>query len=128
MAVLFTTAEATPIAKRYAIIPITLDLSIKELILIIKYSRTWDFCRAWLITNKQAIVITAGLENPARLSAGLTRPRISNSPKTSKAVTSIGNNSVTKSTKAIRIIAPRNKISISTVERTRTFTSYDTGS
>ena len=31
MAVLFTTAEATPIAKRYAIIPITLDLSIKEL-------------------------------------------------------------------------------------------------
>ena len=78
--------------------------------------------------NKQAIVITAGLENPARLSAGLTNPRISNRPNTNKAVTSIGNNSVTKSTKATKIIAPRNKISISTVERTRTFTSYDTGS
>ena len=40
----------------------------------------------------------------------------------------IVNNSVTNNTKATKIIAPRNKISISTVERTRTFTSYDTGS
>ena len=72
--------------------------------------------------------MTAGLENPARLSDGLTNPSMSNSPKTSKAVTSIGNNSVTNNAKATKIIAPRNKISISTVERTRTFTSYDTGS
>ena len=72
--------------------------------------------------------MTAGLENPARLSDGLTNPRMSNSPKTSKAVTSIGNNSVTNNAKATKIIAPRNKISISTVDRTRTFTSYDTGS
>ena len=72
--------------------------------------------------------MTAGFENQARLSDGLTNPSMSNSPKPSKAVTSIGNNSVTKSTKATKIIAPRNKISISTVERTRTFTSYDTGS
>ncbi len=72
--------------------------------------------------------MTAGFENPARLSDGLTNPSISNSPNTSKAVTSIGNNSVTNNAKATKIIAPRNKISISTVERTRTFTSYDTGS
>ena len=72
--------------------------------------------------------MTAGLENPARLSVGLTNPRISNNHKTNNAVTSIGNNSVTNNTKATKIIAPRNKISISTVERTRTFTSYDTGS
>ena len=74
------------------------------------------------------MVITAGLENPARLSAGLTSPRTSNNPRTSRAVTSIGNNSEIKSTNAVRIITPRNIISISTVERTRTFTSYDTGS
>ena len=72
--------------------------------------------------------MTAGLENPTRLSVGLTNPRISNNPKTNNAVTSIGNNSVTNNTKATKIIAPRNKISISTVERTRTFTSCDTGS
>ena len=72
--------------------------------------------------------MTAGFENPVRLSDGLTNPSVSNSPKTSKAVTSIGNNSVTNNAKATKIIAPRNKISISTVERTRTFTSCDTGS
>ena len=93
IAVLFTTAEATPIANKYAIIPNILDLSIKEFILIIKYSRIWDFCRAWLSINKHAIVITAGLENPSRLSAGLTKPKMSNRPKTNRAVTSIGNNS-----------------------------------
>lgn len=72
--------------------------------------------------------MTAGFEKPEILSVGLTSPKIKSNPKTNKAVTSIGKNSVINRTKANKIIALRNIISISTVERTRTFTSYDTGS
>ena len=78
--------------------------------------------------NKHPIVITAGFENPDRLSSGVTSPRTSNKPNTTNAVISIGKNSVINNTNAIIIITPNSIISISAAERTRTFTPYDTGS
>ena len=52
--------------------------------------------------------MTAGFEKPEILSEGLTSPKIKSNPKTNKAVTSIGKNSVINRTKANKIIALRN--------------------
>ena len=82
-------------------------------ILTTRYSKTPDFCKAWLNTNRIAIVITAGLEKPETPSLGLSCPVINNKLKTIKATTSIGNNSLTNKINANRIT--NKTINISTV-------------
>lgn len=102
IAVLFTTADATPIVKRYTPLPRIIDLSAKRLTLIIRYSRIRVFCRALLMINKNAIVITAGLENPDKASAGVKYPNVKRIVSNIIAVTSIENISVTN------MIKPKN--------------------
>ena len=57
-------------------------------------------------------MMTAGFENPMILSVGVIKPVSSNIPRTVNAVTSIGKNSVKKSTKARRITNKTIAISI----------------
>ena len=71
IAVLLTTAEATPMVKRYTALPINIDLSARRLTLTIRYSKILVFCKALLMMNKNAIVITAGFEKPESASDGV---------------------------------------------------------
>ena len=76
-----------------------MDLSASLLILIIRYSNILVFWRALLIINRNAIVITAELENPDKASSGVKYPVVNKSVNIIIAVTSMENNSVTKRTK-----------------------------
>ena len=95
IAVLLTTAEATPMVKRYTALPINIDLSARRLTLTIRYSKILVFCKALLIMNKNAIVITAGFEKPESASDGVKYPNIKRMVNNIIAVTSIENISVT---------------------------------
>jgi len=95
MAVLLTTADAIPMVKRYTALPRRIDLSAKRLTLMIRYSNMRVFCSARLMMNKNAIVITAGLEKPERASAGVKYPSTKRIVSNIIAVTSIENISVT---------------------------------
>ena len=95
IAVLLTTAEATPIVKRYTALPINIDLSARRLTLTIRYSKILVFCKALLIINRNAIVITAGFEKPESASDGVKYPNIKRMVNNIIAVTSIENISVT---------------------------------
>ena len=112
IAVLLTTAEATPMVKRYTALPINIDLSARRLTLTIRYSKILVFCKALLIMNKNAIVITAGFEKPESASDGVKYPNIKRMVNNIIAVTSIENISVTN------IIKPK---------RSRTMTSIISG-
>jgi|TARA_Y100000992_G_scaffold5928_1_gene3799 Nuf2 family. len=112
IAVLLTTAEATPMVKRYTALPINIDLSARRLTLTIRYSKILVFCKALLIMNKNAIVITAGFEKPESASDGVKYPNIKRMVNNIIAVTSIENISVTN------IIKPK---------RSRTKTSIISG-
>ena len=61
MAVLLTTADAIPIVNKYTALPKRIDLSANLRTLTIKYSRIRVFCKAWLMINKNAIVIYSGI-------------------------------------------------------------------
>ena len=112
IAVLLTTAEATPMVKRYTALPINIDLSARRLTLTIRYSKILVFCKALLIMNKNAIVITAGFEKPESASDGVKYPNIKRMVNNIIAVTSIENISMTN------IIKPN---------RSRTMTSIISG-
>tara|TARA_B100001564_G_scaffold315498_1_gene290255 strand:+ start:142 stop:549 length:408 start_codon:yes stop_codon:yes gene_type:complete len=112
IAVLLTTAEATPMVKRYTALPINIDLSARRLTLTIRYSKILVFCKALLMMNKNAIVITAGFEKPESASDGVKYPNIKRMVNNIIAVTSIENISVTN------IIKPK---------RSRTKTSIISG-
>ena len=112
IAVLLTTAEATPMVKRYTALPINIDLSARRLTLTMRYSKILVFCKALLMMNKNAIVITAGFEKPESASDGVKYPNIKRMVNNIIAVTSIENISVTN------IIKP---------SRSRTITSIISG-
>ena len=112
IAVLLTTAEATPMVKRYTVLPINIDLSARRLTLTMRYSKILVFCKALLIINRNAIVITAGFEKPESASDGVKYPNIKRMVSNIIAVTSIENISVTN------IIKP---------SRSRTITSIISG-
>tara|TARA_B100000579_G_scaffold425967_1_gene432490 strand:+ start:187 stop:585 length:399 start_codon:yes stop_codon:yes gene_type:complete len=112
IAVLLTTADATPIVKRYTALPINIDLSARRLTLTMRYSKILVFCKALLIMKRNAIVITAGFEKPESASEGVKYPNIKRIVNNIIAVTSIENISVTN------IIKPR---------RSRTKTSIISG-
>ena len=95
IAVLLTTAEATPMVKRYTALPINIDLSARRLTLTMRYSKILVFCKALLMMNKNAIVITAGFEKPESASDGVKYPKIKRMVNNIIAVTSIENTSVT---------------------------------
>jgi hypothetical protein len=95
IAVLLTTAEAIPIVNRYTALPRRIDLSAKRLTRMMRYSNMRVFCRARLMINKKAIVMTAGLEKPERASAGVKYPNAKRMVSSTIAVTSIENISVT---------------------------------
>ena len=94
IAVLLTTAEATPMVKRYTALPINIDLSARRLTLTIRYYKILVFCKALLILNKNAIVITAGFEKPESASEGVKYPNIKRIVNNIIAVPSIENISV----------------------------------
>ena len=112
IAVLLTTAEATPMVKRYTALPINIDLSARRLTLTMRYSKILVFCKALLMMNKNAIVITAGFEKPESASDGVKYPNIKRMVNNIIAVTSIENTSVTN------IIKP---------DRSKTMTSMISG-
>ena len=112
IAVLLTTAEATPMVKRYPALPINIDLSARRLTLTMRYSKILVFCKALLMMNKNAIVIPAGFEKPESASYGVKYPNIKIMVNNIIAVTSIENISVTN------IIKPN---------RSRTMTSIISG-
>tara|TARA_Y100000768_G_scaffold151771_1_gene113478 strand:- start:483 stop:881 length:399 start_codon:yes stop_codon:yes gene_type:complete len=112
IAVLLTTADATPIVKRYTALPINIDLSARRLTLTMRYSKILVFCKALLIMKRNAIVITAGFEKPESASEGVKYPNIKRIVNNIIAVTSIENISVTN------IIKPK---------RSRTKTSIISG-
>ena len=112
IAVLLTTAEATPMVKRYTALPINIDLSARRLTLTMRYSKILVFCKALLIMKRNAIVITAGFEKPESASEGVKYPNIKRIVNNIIAVTSIENISVTN------IIKPK---------RSRTKTSIISG-
>ena len=95
IAVLLTTAEATPMVKRYTALPINIDLSARRLTLTMRYSKILVFCKALLIIKRNAIVITAGFEKPESASEGVKNPNIKRIVNNIIAVTSIENISVT---------------------------------
>ena len=95
IAVLLTTAEATPMVKRYTALPINIDLSARRLTRTIRYSKILVFCKALLIINRNAIVITAGFEKPESASDGVKYPNIKRMVNNIIAVRSIENISVT---------------------------------
>ena len=112
IAVLLTMADATPIVNRYTALPINIDLSARRLTLTMRYSKILVFCKALLIINRNAIVITAGFEKPESASEGVKYPNIKRIVNNIIAVTSIENISVTN------IIKPK---------RSRTKTSIISG-
>ena len=95
IAVLLTTAEATPMVKRYTALPINIDLSARRLTLTMRYSKILVFCKALLMINRNAIVITAGFEKPESASDGVKYPNMKRMVNNIIAVTSIENISVT---------------------------------
>jgi len=109
--VLFITAEAILIEKRYVIKPITLFFSISFVTFHITYSIMPSFCSVKLIINRHAIVITAGFEKPERPSSIESIPVANNIPRIINADTSTGNNSVEKSIKAIHMMINTKTIS-----------------
>tara|TARA_B100000161_G_scaffold77503_1_gene53522 strand:+ start:464 stop:871 length:408 start_codon:yes stop_codon:yes gene_type:complete len=102
IAVLLTAAEATPMVKRYTALPINIDLSARRLTLTMRYSKILVFCKALLMINRNAIVITAGFENPESASDGVKYPNMKRMVNNIIAVTSIENISVTNIIKPIR--------------------------
>ena len=109
IAVLLTTAEATPMVKRYTALPINIDLSARRLTLTIRYSKILVFCKALLMMNKNAIVITAGFEKPESASDGVKYPNIKRMVNNIIAVTSIENISVTN------IIKPKKRRTMTSI-------------
>ena len=109
IAVLLTTAEATPMVKRYTALPINMDLSARRLTLTIRYSKILVFCKALLMMNKNAIVITAGFEKPESASDGVKYPNIKRMVNNIIAVTSIENLSVTN------IIKPKRSSTVTSI-------------
>ena len=109
IAVLLTTAEATPIVKRYTALPINIDLSARRLTLIMRYSKILVFCKALLMINRNAIVITAGFEKPESASDGVKYPNMKRMVNNIIAVTSIENISVTN------IIKPNKRRTITSI-------------
>tara|TARA_A100001011_G_scaffold367453_1_gene420883 strand:- start:135 stop:542 length:408 start_codon:yes stop_codon:yes gene_type:complete len=109
IAVLLTTAEATPMVKRYTALPINIDLSARRLTLTIRYSKILVFCKALLMMNKNAMVITAGFEKPESASDGVKYPNIKRMVNNIIAVTSIENISVTN------IIKPKKRRTMTSI-------------
>jgi len=109
IAVLLTTAEATPIVNRYTALPINIDLSARRLTLTMRYSKILVFCKALLMINRNAIVITAGFEKPESASDGVKYPNIKRMVNNIIAVTSIENISVTN------IVKPRKRRTITSI-------------
>ena len=70
IAVLFTSAEARPIERKYTALPRLREILVSLLILLMRYSKMPVFCKAWLRINRSAIVTTAGLESPEIASEG----------------------------------------------------------